>query len=135
MSRLAWRTELAGIEPEHIQLVVGARLRVRVVGWALGFVQCAGQRRFVCGRFDEGFLIAPAGELSVHLIGLTGVRHARLVLRPRYRLCAPLARRRGPPLSSTVRAAVRLAPTMPSVRAPVPRLRLPREAVDPTTPL
>lgn len=67
------RTRIDAIEPRQVSLTEAGRARIRVQGWALGFVGCAGQRRAVWGSFDETFQVACTGSaLMVSAFGIGG---------------------------------------------------------------
>jgi len=68
------RTRITPVEPPALLLTVQGKARVRIRGQVCGFVQCAGERRWVWGAFDETFQIRrQAGPLRVHALGLGGL--------------------------------------------------------------
>jgi hypothetical protein len=70
------RTRITAIEPPALALTVQGKARVRVRGQVCGFVQCAGERRFAWGSFDESFqLTRRRGPVKVRAFGLGGVAH------------------------------------------------------------
>lgn len=68
------RTRLTAIEPPELALTVQGKARVRVRGQVCGYVQCADQRRWAWGAFDQTFQLARTqGSLEVRVLGLGGV--------------------------------------------------------------
>ena len=53
------------LEPKRAWVTTGGRVSVTVSGRGIGFVTCAGERRFVWGRFVECFVIDARAELRV----------------------------------------------------------------------
>jgi hypothetical protein len=93
---VAWfRTQIERLEPEHVSLTMDGRARVRVCGRALGFVACAGERRWVWGAFDESFQVSAAvvagPRLAVVAGGLGGRAQRWLSFRPVVDIAAPRA--------------------------------------------
>jgi hypothetical protein len=86
------RTRIDNIEPRQVLLTQAGRARVRVQGFTLGFVSCAGQRRAVWGQFDESFVVTckkPA--LTISAFGLGGRARQQLRVRQAADLIPPAA--------------------------------------------
>jgi hypothetical protein len=67
------RTRLTAIEPPALALTVQGKARVRVLGQVCGYVQCAGERRWAWGAFDETFQLERSqGAVTVRVVGLGG---------------------------------------------------------------
>jgi hypothetical protein len=113
------RTRMTAIEPPTLALTVQGKARVRVRGQVCGYVQCAGERRWAWGSFDETFQLARSQRVStVRAIGLGGAASQtlrfitgidlRLVAPPALRGCVRWSRPHVPamaPLSAhTIRA-------------------------------
>ncbi len=126
-----WRTRLDVILPERVTLISGDRLPVRVVGYVLGFVRCAGERRFVWGKVDETFWVRAQKRLNlrVRASGLGGQAELAVQLRAKHQLARlrgvvprpVLPRRRIP--SPTVRGP-KFNTHVPRVNISVPRARI-----------
>lgn len=64
------------IEPETVRITVHGRARIRVQGRGYGSLRCAGQRRWVCGTFDETFRVENPADDSIDVVG-TGLGRCR----------------------------------------------------------
>lgn len=94
------RTRITAIEPPALALTVQGKARVRVRGQVCGFVQCAGERRWAWGEFDETFqLTRQAGPVRVRALGLGGTATHTLRFSSRRDLTFP----RPPALRGSVR--------------------------------
>lgn len=82
------------VEPHQVWVTSrgGARLRVR--GRGVGVLVCQGQLRWVCGAFDETFLVhKPSGPFRVRAFGVTGVHSSTVIWAPRVDIHPPIVRR------------------------------------------
>lgn len=84
------RTRIDAIEPSQVLLTQGGRARVRVSGFALGLVTCAGERRLVWGSFDESFLVeCTPRPVTVRAYGFGGSARMRVQVQPGVDLRTP----------------------------------------------
>ena len=99
------------VEPDRVLLTSRASARIRVVGSALGWVRCGGERRWVFGRFDETFVVrVTRAALEINVVGLFGFRRQRVAVTALFDL--------RPPRVAASRRRVRFAsPRVPRLRA------------------
>jgi hypothetical protein len=80
------------IAPERVLLTSRHTARLRVVGTARGFVRCAGERRWVWGRFDHTFVVHGSQRVvTVTVAGLGGWQRRKIEVRARWDLTPPRA--------------------------------------------
>lgn len=83
------------IEPERVLLTSRRIARIRVVGTGRGWLRCAGERRWVWGRFDHSFVVhGPQRVVTVSVLGLGGWQRRKVEVRARWDLTPPRPRGR-----------------------------------------